>query len=88
VRAENSVSSSEQHVPGGQPRHLPPDESSRGGLTTKIHAVVDGGVHPVGLVLSPGQAGDNPRTTRGWCRCSTPSPGPVTGPPICWPTRP
>ena len=34
---------------------------SRGGLTTKIHALVDGGVHPVALLLSPGQAGDNPR---------------------------
>ena len=34
---------------------------SRGGLTTKIHALVDAGVHPVALLLSPGQAGDNPR---------------------------
>jgi len=34
---------------------------SRGGLTTKIHALVDGGVRPVALLLSPGQAGDNPR---------------------------
>lgn len=34
---------------------------SRGGLTTKVHALVDGGVHPVALLLSPGQAGDNPR---------------------------
>jgi putative transposase len=33
---------------------------SRGGLTTKIHALVDAGVHPVALLLSPGQAGDNP----------------------------
>jgi putative transposase len=30
-------------------------------LTTKVHALVDGGVRPVGLLLSPGQAGDNPR---------------------------
>jgi putative transposase len=34
---------------------------SRGGLTTKIHALIDGGVHPVAMLLSPGQAGDNPR---------------------------
>lgn len=34
---------------------------SRGGLTTKIHALVDSGLHPVTLLLSPGQAGDNPR---------------------------
>lgn len=34
---------------------------SRGGLTTKIHALVDGGVRPISILLSPGQAGDNPR---------------------------
>ena len=33
---------------------------SRGGLTTKIHALVDGGVHPVAMLLSPGQTRDNP----------------------------
>lgn len=31
---------------------------SRGGLTTKIHAVVDAGGWPVRLALSPGQAWD------------------------------
>lgn len=34
---------------------------SRGGLTTKIHALVTSAVRPVALLLSPGQAGDNPR---------------------------
>lgn len=34
---------------------------SRGGLTTKIHASIDGGVRLVTVLLSPGQAGDNPR---------------------------
>lgn len=34
---------------------------SRGGLTTKIHSLVDGGVRPVTVLLSAGQAGDNPR---------------------------
>jgi putative transposase len=34
---------------------------SRGGLTTKVHALVDAGIHPVALLLSAGQAGDNPR---------------------------
>lgn len=33
---------------------------SRGGLTTKIHALIDSGVRPVTVLLSPGQAGDNP----------------------------
>lgn len=33
---------------------------SRGGLTTKIHALADQRCSPVTVVLSPGQAGDNP----------------------------
>jgi putative transposase len=34
---------------------------SRGGWTTKIHALVDHLLRPVGLVLTAGQAGDNPQ---------------------------
>ena len=34
---------------------------SRGGFTTKIHALVDHRMRPVVLRLSPGQAGDNPQ---------------------------
>jgi transposase len=33
---------------------------SRGGLTTKIHALVDADGRPVRLLLTPGQAGDAP----------------------------
>ena len=33
---------------------------SRGGWTTKIHALVDHMMRPVGLILGPGQGGDNP----------------------------
>lgn len=33
---------------------------SRGGLTTKIHALVDADGRPVRLALTPGQAGDAP----------------------------
>ena len=33
---------------------------SRGGLTTKIHALTDGHGLPLDLVLTPGQAGDCP----------------------------
>lgn len=33
---------------------------SRGGLTTKIHALADQRCSPVTMALSPGQAGDNP----------------------------
>jgi transposase len=34
---------------------------SRGGLSTKIHLAVDGRGRPLSLVLTPGQAGDNPQ---------------------------
>lgn len=34
---------------------------SRGGLTTKIHAVIDHMMRPVELILTAGQAGDNPQ---------------------------
>lgn len=33
---------------------------SRGGLTTKIHAMVDAEGRPIRLILTPGQAGDAP----------------------------
>jgi hypothetical protein len=56
---------------------------SRGGLTTKVHALVDRGIHPVVVQLSPGQAGDNPRY-----RCSTPLPTSATGRRTSWRTRP
>jgi transposase len=34
---------------------------SRGGLTCKIHLIVDGHGRPLAVLLSPGQAGDNPQ---------------------------
>jgi transposase len=34
---------------------------SRGGLSTKIHLAVDGRGRPLSIVLTPGQAGDNPQ---------------------------
>lgn len=33
---------------------------SRGGLTTKIHALIDATIRPDTVLLSPGQAADNP----------------------------
>jgi transposase len=33
---------------------------SRGGLSTKIHLAVDGRGRPLSVLLTPGQAGDNP----------------------------
>ena len=34
---------------------------SRGGLTTKIHTLTDERTAPVTMILTPGQAGDNPQ---------------------------
>lgn len=34
---------------------------SRGGLTSKIHLAVDGRGLPMSVILTPGQAGDNPQ---------------------------
>jgi len=34
---------------------------SRGGLTTKLHLAVDAAGLPVAVILTPGQAGDNPQ---------------------------
>lgn len=44
-------------------RQEPPDHAigrSRGGLTTKIHALVDGQGRPLVLLTGPGQGGDSP----------------------------
>jgi putative transposase len=46
------------------PRPEPDDHAlgrSRGGFTTKIHALVDHRLRPVALRLTAGQAGDNPQ---------------------------
>ncbi len=34
---------------------------SRGGLSTKVHLAVDGRGRPLAVLLTPGQAGDNPQ---------------------------
>jgi Transposase DDE domain len=34
---------------------------SRGGLTSKIHLAVDGHGRPMSILVTPGQAGDNPQ---------------------------
>ena len=46
------------------PRPEPDDHAlgrSRGGWTTKIHALVDHVMRPVGVIVGPGHAGDNPQ---------------------------
>ena len=45
------------------PREEPPDHAigrSRGGLSTKIHHLVDGKGGPLVVLVGPGQAGDAP----------------------------
>jgi transposase len=37
---------------------------SRGGLTSKIHLAVDGRGRPMSILVTPGQAGDNPELLR------------------------
>src|SRR5215213_6091320 len=44
-------------------RHEPPDHGlgrSRGGLSTKIHQLVDGRCRPLVVLIGPGQGGDSP----------------------------
>ena len=56
---DSSIVRAHQHAAGG--KRGGPDHAiglSRGGLTTKIHAVVDGRGLPVRLLLTPGQASD------------------------------
>ncbi|MEU4473112.1 IS5 family transposase [Micromonospora sp. NPDC023888] len=50
---------------------------SRGGLSTKIHLAVDGRGRPLSLLLTPGQAGDNPQllTLLDAIRVNEPGPG-------------
>lgn len=50
-------------VSANDPAHEPPDHAigrSRGGLSTKIHQLVDGRKRPLVIALTAGQAGDSP----------------------------
>ena len=49
---------------------------SRGGLTTKIHLAVDARGRPLSILLTPGQAGDNPQLFNLLDAICVPSPGP------------
>ncbi|GHG60986.1 IS5 family transposase [Streptomyces griseocarneus] len=60
------------------PRQHLPDEGlgrSRGGLTTKIHLVGEGGRRPLGLLITPGQWGDAPQLIPVMERIRVPRPG-------------
>lgn len=76
LSVESTVVRAHQHAAGARPGchtggesncSVSPEEPddhaigrSRGGLTTKIHALTDELYSPVTFALSPGQAGDNP----------------------------
>ena len=49
---------------------------SRGGLTCKVHLIVDGRGLPLSLLLTPGQAGDNPQLLPLLDAIRVPRPGP------------
>jgi putative transposase len=58
ARTQGAGSNDKNVVPGEPADHA--IGRSRGGLTTKIHALTDQSCRPVTVLLSPGQAGDNP----------------------------
>jgi transposase len=49
---------------------------SRGGLTSKIHLAVDGKGRPMSILVTPGQAGDNPQLLPLLDQVSVRPPGP------------
>ena len=64
--------------PGGR-RDEPGDHAigrSRGGLTTKTHALVDGHGRPLVIAVTPGQAHDSPALPRLLAELRVPRPGP------------
>ena len=63
---------------------------SRGGLSTKIHAALDGRGRPLVILLTPGQAGDAPMMLPllGGLRVGRRSGDRAPGPTVFWPTRP
>ncbi|WP_233620727.1 IS5 family transposase [Amycolatopsis sp. WAC 01416] len=72
VSVDSSVVRAHQHAAGARKKGDAATESkpaldgeglgrSRGGLSTKIHLVVDGRGLPMRFLLTPGQAGDNPQ---------------------------
>ncbi len=67
-------------VSAADPAHEPPDHAigrSRGGLSTKIHQLVDGNQRPLVIGLTAGQAGDSPmlKYLLAELRVNTPGPG-------------
>ncbi|GAA2930629.1 IS5 family transposase [Streptomyces enissocaesilis] len=49
---------------------------SRGGLSTEVHLAVDGSGRPMSILLTPGQAGDNPQLVPLLEAIRVPRPGP------------
>ncbi|MEU7997676.1 IS5 family transposase [Micromonospora sp. NPDC049060] len=74
ISIDSSIVRAHQHAAGARKKGAPPTTSatpgaqdgeaigrSRGGLSTKIHLAVDGRGRPLSILLTPGQAGDNPQ---------------------------
>ncbi|MGS2811512.1 IS5 family transposase [Nocardia sp. MW-W600-9] len=71
LSVDSTVIRAHQHAAGARKKGAPPAHAfavdgealgrSRGGLSTKIHLAVDGRGLPMRVLLTPGQAGDNPQ---------------------------
>ncbi|MEU4818263.1 MULTISPECIES: IS5 family transposase [Micromonospora] len=74
ISIDSSIVRAHQHAAGARKKGGSPTSAatpgaqdgeaigrSRGGLSTKIHLAVDGRGRPLSILLTPGQAGDNPQ---------------------------
>ncbi|WKU02055.1 IS5 family transposase [Micromonospora soli] len=73
ISIDSSIVRAHQHAAGARKKGAPRQVRrrgaqdgeaigrSRGGLSTKIHLAVDGRGRPLSILLTPGQAGDNPQ---------------------------
>ncbi|MER5482016.1 IS5 family transposase [Streptomyces sp. NPDC002812] len=82
-RAHQHASGARRRPPRSLKKHIQsaqhhPGEAlgrSRGGLTTKIHLVADGGCRPLAVLVTPGQWGDAPQMIPVLERVRVPRPG-------------
>lgn len=70
VSVDSTVVRAHQHAAGAKRGHPQALGRSRGGLSTKIHLVVDGRGRPLSLLITPGQAGDAPAFLHFWQPCA------------------
>ena len=59
IQLDSTVVRAHQHSAGAEKKHGPQSiDRSKGGLTTKIHLVVDALGNPIRMLLTPGQTAD------------------------------